>query len=75
MRRALTDNGYAYAKVKSDAAVDIVTHNVDIVMTVTPGPKCVFGEVRIEGVLSAEFVKAGKCRVFREWWHSAESPG
>ncbi len=32
-------------------------------------------KVRIEGVLSAEFAEAGKCRVFREWWHSAESPG
>jgi ketosteroid isomerase-like protein len=32
-------------------------------------------QVRIEGVLSAEFASAGKCRVFREWWHSAESPG
>ncbi|HEX9707324.1 MAG TPA: nuclear transport factor 2 family protein [Steroidobacteraceae bacterium] len=31
--------------------------------------------VRIEGVLSAEFAPAGQCRVFREWWHSAESPG
>jgi SnoaL-like domain len=32
-------------------------------------------KVRIEGVLSAEFAAPGKCRVFREWWHSAESPG
>jgi ketosteroid isomerase-like protein len=32
-------------------------------------------KVRIEGVLAAEFASAGKCRVFREWWHSAESPG
>lgn len=31
--------------------------------------------VRIEGVLTAEFADAGRCRVFREWWHSAESPG
>jgi ketosteroid isomerase-like protein len=31
--------------------------------------------VRIEGVLLAEFGKPGMCRVFREWWHSAESPG
>jgi ketosteroid isomerase-like protein len=31
--------------------------------------------VRIEGVLSAEFAAPGRCRVFREWWHSAESPG
>ena len=32
-------------------------------------------KVRIEGVLSAEFAAPGKCRIFREWWHSAESPG
>ncbi len=32
-------------------------------------------KVRIEGVLSAEFAAEGRCRVFREWWHSAESPG
>jgi ketosteroid isomerase-like protein len=32
-------------------------------------------KVRIEGVLLAEFAQAGQCRVFREWWHSAESPG
>jgi hypothetical protein len=32
-------------------------------------------KVRIEGVLSAEFSSAGQCRVFREWWHSSESPG
>ncbi len=32
-------------------------------------------KVRIEGVLSAEFASAGQCRVFREWWHSSESPG
>jgi hypothetical protein len=32
-------------------------------------------KVRIEGVLLAEFAGPGSCRVFREWWHSAESPG
>jgi hypothetical protein len=32
-------------------------------------------KVRIEGVLSAEFAAARRCRIFREWWHSAESPG
>lgn len=50
VRRALSDHGYAYAKVKSDAAVDIVTHKVDVVMTVSPGPKCTFGDIRIEGL-------------------------
>ncbi len=32
-------------------------------------------KVRIDGVLSAEFAAAAQCRIFREWWHSAESPG
>jgi outer membrane translocation and assembly module TamA len=50
VRRALTDRGYAYAKVKADAAVDIVTHKTDIVLSVTPGPTCVFGEVKLEGL-------------------------
>ena len=31
--------------------------------------------VRIEGVLSAEFSPDGRCRVFREWWHSEAFPG
>jgi outer membrane translocation and assembly module TamA len=50
VRRALTDRGYAYAKVTSDAAVDLVTHEVDVVFTVTAGPPCTFGEVRFEGL-------------------------
>jgi outer membrane protein insertion porin family/translocation and assembly module TamA len=50
VRRALTDRGYAYAKVKSDAAVDIVRHAVEVVLTVTPGPRCTFGDVHIEGL-------------------------
>jgi len=50
VRRALTDNGYAYAKVKSDAAVDIVAHKADVVYHVTPGPKCVLGKVTVEGL-------------------------
>lgn len=28
-------------------------------------------QVRIEGVLTAEFSDATHCRIFREWWHSA----
>ncbi len=31
-------------------------------------------KVRIEGVLTAELVDGARCRVFREWWHSAETP-
>jgi hypothetical protein len=31
--------------------------------------------VRIAGALLAEFAGPAPCRVLREWWHSAESPG
>lgn len=31
-------------------------------------------KVRIEGVLTAELADGAHCRVFREWWHSAETP-
>ncbi|HXV41283.1 MAG TPA: nuclear transport factor 2 family protein [Steroidobacteraceae bacterium] len=31
-------------------------------------------KVVIEGVLTAEFAAPGKCRLFREWWHAAETP-
>lgn len=31
-------------------------------------------KVRIEGVLTAELPDGARCRVFREWWHSAETP-
>lgn len=50
MRRALTDRGYAYAKVQNDAVVDIVRRRADVVFTVTPGDTCVFGRVTIEGL-------------------------
>ncbi|MBX3215974.1 MAG: BamA/TamA family outer membrane protein [Labilithrix sp.] len=50
VRRSLTDRGYAYAKVKNDAAVDLVQRKADVVLTVTPGEACVFGPVTIEGL-------------------------
>lgn len=48
--RALMDRGYAYAKVKSEAAVDIVAHRADVVFTTTPGETCTFGKITIEGL-------------------------
>lgn len=50
VRRALTDRGYAYAKIDHDAAVDVVDHRVDVVFTATPGKACVFGPVTIDGL-------------------------
>ena len=50
VRRALSDRGYAYAKVKNEATVDIVQHKADILLTATPGEPCVFGPITIEGL-------------------------
>jgi outer membrane protein assembly factor BamA len=50
VRRALTDRGYAYAKIDHDAAIDIVERKVDVVFTATPGKPCKFGPVTIEGL-------------------------
>ncbi|MBS2014751.1 MAG: BamA/TamA family outer membrane protein [Deltaproteobacteria bacterium] len=50
VRRALSDRGYAYAKVKADAAVDLVAHAADVVFAVSHGPTCTFGAVTIEGL-------------------------
>jgi outer membrane protein assembly factor BamA len=50
VRRALTDRGYAYAQVKNDAAVDLVAHRADVVLSVAPGDPCVFGPITIEGL-------------------------
>ncbi len=50
VRRALSDRGYAYAKVKNDAAVDIVQRKADIILTASPGEPCIVGAVTIEGL-------------------------
>jgi outer membrane protein assembly factor BamA len=49
IRRALTDRGYAYAKVDRDAMVDVVKHAAKPVFTVTPDQPAKFGKVVIEG--------------------------
>lgn len=50
VRRALTDRGYAYAKVKNDATVDLVHHEADVLLSVTPGIECVLGPVEVVGL-------------------------
>jgi outer membrane protein insertion porin family/translocation and assembly module TamA len=49
VRKALTDRGYAYAKVERDALVDVVKHAALPVFTVTPDQPAKFGQVVIEG--------------------------
>ncbi len=50
LKRALTDNGYAYAKVEADASVDLASRRIDYVFTATPGPACTFGPITIVGL-------------------------
>jgi outer membrane protein insertion porin family/translocation and assembly module TamA len=45
--RALTDRGYAYAAVQTDAQADLAAHAIDYVFTVKPGPVAVFGAITI----------------------------
>lgn len=49
VRRALTDRGYAFAKVERDALVDLVKHTASPVFTVAAGETAKFGKVTIEG--------------------------
>jgi outer membrane protein insertion porin family/translocation and assembly module TamA len=48
--RALTNRGYAYAKVTSDARADLASHSVDYTLTVAPGIPAVFGPVTFVGL-------------------------
>lgn len=43
--RALTDEGYAYAKVEADAQADLATHTVDYTFSVRAGPRAVYGPI------------------------------
>jgi outer membrane protein insertion porin family/translocation and assembly module TamA len=50
VKRSLTDHGYAWADVTSDAAIDVGARAVDYVFVATPGPLARFGEVTIAGL-------------------------
>lgn len=47
---ALADRGYAFAKVKASARVDLAAHTADVVYEVTPGPPARYGPVSIVGL-------------------------
>ncbi|HET9990007.1 MAG TPA: POTRA domain-containing protein, partial [Kofleriaceae bacterium] len=44
------DAGYAHAKLEATVDGDLPTHTATITLAFTPGPKCRFGGVKIEGV-------------------------
>ena len=48
--RALTDNGYAYARTGRRAEIDLAGHFALVAYSVVPGPTATFGDVKIEGL-------------------------
>ncbi|MFT3776183.1 MAG: POTRA domain-containing protein [Minicystis sp.] len=50
MRQALTDRGYAWAKVERRADVDLPNHFADLLFTVRLGPRARFGPIRFQGL-------------------------
>jgi outer membrane protein insertion porin family/translocation and assembly module TamA len=50
MKRALTDRGYAWAKVERRADVDLPGHYAHLVFDVHAGPTAKFGALTVEGV-------------------------
>jgi outer membrane protein insertion porin family/translocation and assembly module TamA len=50
VKKALTDSGYAYATVDSNAELDVGLHTVDYGFAVVPGPRAFFGPIAIEGL-------------------------
>jgi outer membrane protein insertion porin family/translocation and assembly module TamA len=50
VKKALTDRGYAWAKVDAQAELDVGTHTADYGVWVDPGPQAVFGPIRIAGL-------------------------
>ncbi len=50
VKRALTDRGYAYATVTTDAELDVGAHVIDYGFQVTPGPLATFGAITFQGL-------------------------
>jgi len=50
IKSALTDRGYAWARVDTQAEVDVGLYTADYGIAVDPGPPAVFGPITIEGL-------------------------
>jgi outer membrane protein insertion porin family/translocation and assembly module TamA len=48
--RALTDRGYAYAKVQASAQADLASHTIAYAFAVTPGIAAVYGPITFAGL-------------------------
>ena len=47
----LQEQGYAYARLRSEVTVDADSHTVSVRIVAEPGPVCTFGEVAVSGEL------------------------
>ncbi|OQX69965.1 MAG: hypothetical protein B6A08_02025 [Sorangiineae bacterium NIC37A_2] len=47
---ALADYGYAYVRTQGTAKVDLAEHAAIVTLTVSPGPRAVYGDIKIEGL-------------------------
>ncbi len=47
---ALADYGYAYVRTQGTAKVDLAEHAAIVTLTVNPGPRAVYGDVKLEGL-------------------------
>jgi outer membrane protein assembly factor BamA len=58
--RALTDRGYAYARIEARSHVDLPTRTAHITVSIEPGPFCTFGDIQLVGLgeLDADVVRA-----------------
>jgi outer membrane protein insertion porin family/translocation and assembly module TamA len=50
VKRALTDSGYAYARVDSQAEADVGLHVIDYGFNVAAGPAATFGPISVTGL-------------------------
>jgi outer membrane protein assembly factor BamA len=50
IKRALTDRGYAFAKVERSAEVDLPRHGADLLFDVHPSGRCTVGPITIDGL-------------------------
>ena len=47
---AVQDAGYAHAKLEATVNGDVATHTANVSLAFTPGPKCTFGTISVQGV-------------------------
>ena len=52
VKTALTDRGYAWAKVDSQAQIDLGVHVADYAFALVPGPRATFGPITFSGLQS-----------------------